>query len=312
MKSVTQSHFPQVVFRNGKKMLWNPIERKPLVNRPEERVRLRLAEYLMLEAGWSKHRIGIEAPVEVSASSYMLRTDLIAYTDKLDPYLLAECKAESIRLTEKAAIQAARYNTTVEAPYLLITNGFTDFWFEIIKGKPTSLDASPLPSKSDPEKYQNEYKYWQNRGFCGSKSGTLVRRWITRNLPVLWNPELPWQRHFLDIKKEVANLNLSHDYRIIRYNEDTKFAITLLCSEHGSSFFTAILNQQQRNIGVSITNLDLVAGREKANTTLYSSHDSISLDIRNELPFEFNMDNPRIIENFPEFLMRYFKKHLSF
>ncbi len=312
MKSVTQNHFPQVVFRNGKKMLWNPIERKPLVNRPEERVRLRLAEYLVLEAEWSKHRISIEAPVEVSASTNPLRSDLIVYTDELEPHLLAECKAESVRLTKKTAIQTARYNTSVKAPFLLITNGITDYWFEILNGKPVLLDSPPVPAKAAPSVYQSEFKYWQNRGFAGSNSGTLIRKWCRRNLPVLWNPELPWQRHYLDIKREIVDLNLSHDYRIIRFDSDTRFAITLLGSEHGSSFFTAILNHQHQNIGVSITNLDLVAAGEKVNTTLYSSRDSFSLDIRKELPFEFNMDNPRIIENFPEFLHRYFKKHLPF
>src|SRR5699024_10330510 len=129
-KSVAFNQFPRVVWRDGEKKLWNPIHRQALKNRPEERVRLRVIEYLA-RGGWSKHRISTEEKIGTVRKDEGKRTDLICYTQAFTPHLLVECKAESIKLSVQTALQIAQYNRQVEAPFLLLTNGLTDYWYSI-------------------------------------------------------------------------------------------------------------------------------------------------------------------------------------
>lgn len=312
MSNISSSHFPQIVFREGEKYLWNPIERKPYALRPEERVRLRVIEYLVLEAGWSKHRIATESAIQVPASEHPLRADIVVFTDDLKPHILIECKSESVQLTEQAALQTARYNTSVNAPFLLITNGLTDYWFRIKDSSFQKLKKSPLPSAHSLSEIRSDYSYWQQRGFCGKGSGTVVRKWLTETLPVFWSRDLPWAQKFLEIKQKFNELHLNHTYRIIQMNPDTRVAVSFLATAPGASYLVAILNHQQQNIGVSLTNLDMAARGEKLNTSIFSSSNTITLDARKELPLDFSAENPRIIENLPGFIYRYFEKHIPF
>lgn len=312
MSSISSSHFPQIVFRDREKYLWNPIERKPFVLRPEERVRLTVIEYLLLEAGWSKHRIATESSIQIPASEHPLRADIVVFTDDLKPHILVECKSESVKLTEQAAVQTARYNSSVNAPFLLITNGLTDYWFRIKDNSYQKLKTSPLSSEHLLTDIRDDYSYWQQRGFCGSKSGTVVRKWLTATLPLFWNTDLPWAQKFLDIKQKFNELHLKHTYRIIQMNPDTRIAVSFLGTAPGASYLIAILNYQQQNIGVSLTNLDMAARGEKLNTSIFSSNKSSDLDARKELPLDFDTDNPRIIENLPGFIYQYFEKQIPF
>ncbi len=107
MPSVAESRYPQIVWREGEKRLWNPIHRKALKNLPEERVRLRTIEYL-LDVGWSKHRISTEEAIGQIGDTSM-RTDIICYTQQFVPKILVECKAEHIPISAKTAEQVARY-----------------------------------------------------------------------------------------------------------------------------------------------------------------------------------------------------------
>ena len=129
MKSIAVYTYPQIVWREGQKRLWNPIRRKPLKNRPEERVRLRIIEHLV-RSGWSKHRITTEEAVGQLADTSM-RTDIICYSQRFEPKILIECKAEHIPISDQTAEQVARYNQNVNAPYLMMTNGRADFWYEV-------------------------------------------------------------------------------------------------------------------------------------------------------------------------------------
>src|SRR5699024_8192305 len=107
MPSIARNQFPIIRWKDGEKCLWNPIHRKVLKNRPEERVRLRVIEFL-LEAGWSRYRITTEEALKGDAKGEM-RTDVICYNQEFEPKILIECKAESISISKEAAEQIARY-----------------------------------------------------------------------------------------------------------------------------------------------------------------------------------------------------------
>jgi hypothetical protein len=52
-----------------------------------------------------------------------LRFDLLWRDAELRPFLLVECKAATVPITTDTLRQSAWYNITLQAPYILLTNG---------------------------------------------------------------------------------------------------------------------------------------------------------------------------------------------
>lgn len=267
MKSIARNQFPIIVWRKGEKHLWNPIHRKTLKNRPEERVRLRIIEAL-IRAGWSKHRISTEEAIKDYAESN-LRTDIICYNQAFDPQILAECKAENISLTTKTAEQIARYNQNVQAPYLLITNGKTDFWYRISPADSKVQQLEALPELlSMPEITDEDFDYWNRRGFTGSKAVPPLRKWLLPVLRQYRTSDMPAIK-YLQFEKSPSDLNLSHYYRITAF-EEAKIALSFLNTPYGGTRMIAILNREGTNRAVAEVNLDLIFEGEEPDTTIYS------------------------------------------
>lgn len=276
MKSIARNQFPQIFWRKGEKYLWNPIHRKTLKNRPEERVRLRIIEALV-RAGWSKHRISTEEAIEDYAES-SLRTDIICYNQAFDPQILAECKAENISLTTKTAEQIARYNRNVQAPYLLITNGSTDFWYQITAadGKVEQLDALP-ELLAMPEAIEGDFDYWSTRGFTGTKAVPPLRKWLLPVLRQFQASDMPSIK-YLQFEKSPSDLSLNHYYHITSFDNE-KVALSFLSTPYGGTRLIAILNRKGTNRAVAEVNLDLVFEGEEPNTSIYSAQGVKNLSI---------------------------------
>ena len=51
------------------------------------------------------------------------RTDLLVNDCNGQPLMLVECKAPEVAISQKVFEQIAIYNLTIQAPYLLVTNG---------------------------------------------------------------------------------------------------------------------------------------------------------------------------------------------
>ncbi len=106
---------------NGKKELWDAIRKKYVSITPEELVRQHLVQYLIHEQKISTGKIAIEK--EIKLNGLKKRFDVLVYDENLKPFLLAECKAPQIKLTQAVMNQAANYNMQLQVKYLLITNG---------------------------------------------------------------------------------------------------------------------------------------------------------------------------------------------
>src|SRR5690625_7813436 len=108
MKSGAVTHFPQVVTRRGRKSLWNPVFRKPLVNRPEERVRLRIIDYLTYACGWLLSRISVALSLGLSHQAGQQRADILCYRREFQPRILIVSDVEAVDQVGGAA----RYMST--------------------------------------------------------------------------------------------------------------------------------------------------------------------------------------------------------
>lgn len=284
MKSVAQHHYPPVVWRDGRKKLWNLIRRRALKNRPEERVRLRIIDFL-LAAGWSKHRISTEEAIG-GRGERDLRTDIVCYDQQFNPRILVECKAEYVPVTEQTAEQTARYNRRINAPYLLMTNGVQDYWYRIYSEEQVIRQLEQIPDLLDhpaaADRGAPDFSYWQERGFAGTSSGTELRRWLTAVNRDFWMNEDPASVRFLEFDKRTSDLELSHYYRIVPLGDSRRLALTLMNTPYGGSRLVAVLNKHSANVSVTEINLDLLFDNREANTVIYSAGGAQTCDIRTQ------------------------------
>lgn len=265
MISKALGQYPHIRFREGKKFLWNPVLRKSFKVRPEERVRLQLVEYLLNEATFSRSRISFEAPVKLTTDKTQSRTDLICYTNDMKAFMLCECKSNKIALDEKTALQISRYNTIVGAPYLLISNGITDYWFEVKDDKSRRLQEIPdefTPSRN----IDRNLDYWTERGFVRPSSFFLDEETILQMMDHHFNdPFKPVK--YLSFEGMPPELGLDHYYSIHNVNDEYKIAFSFSATENDSRF-NVILNSGGDNIAylsVSLKDASLQSLGESAS-----------------------------------------------
>ena len=74
----------------------------------------------------------MERKIELNGTTK--RIDLLV-TEKTEPQILLECKASHIALTESVFEQAARYNTIISAPQIILSNGFQHIYARLEQGQ---------------------------------------------------------------------------------------------------------------------------------------------------------------------------------
>lgn len=114
---------------DSRQEIFDPVRRKWVVLTPEERVRQIFILYLLNVKGFPLSHLSVEHAVTVNGMTQ--RYDLVVFDDDLKPYLVVECKAPQVKLTQSVVEQAGRYNSTLRAPLLCITNGLEHKAFQI-------------------------------------------------------------------------------------------------------------------------------------------------------------------------------------
>lgn len=107
--------------QEGIRQVFDPLRQQWLVLQPEEFVRQLLIQYLIQARGYNRNRLAVERGLRVN--SLQKRTDLLVYDRQMQPFLLVECKAPEVPLTEDVFRQAGIYNLPLRVPYVLISNG---------------------------------------------------------------------------------------------------------------------------------------------------------------------------------------------
>lgn len=115
--------------REGKTEVFDPIRKKWLVMTPEERVRQQLILFLLNVKKIPASHLSVERAITVNGLTK--RYDLVVFGQDMKPQIVIECKAPHVELTQKVIAQAGRYNKTLRAPILGVTNGSAHFFFTI-------------------------------------------------------------------------------------------------------------------------------------------------------------------------------------
>lgn len=130
---------------DGSTYVFDLTRKKYLLLTPEERVRQLFIHYLINQLGYSKNHIRTE--IGVKYHSLQKRSDILVFDRENQPYLLVECKAESVAVNQETVEQASRYNQVFKAPYLCVTNGIKTYCFQIDfeNNRFLQLNEVPLP-----------------------------------------------------------------------------------------------------------------------------------------------------------------------
>ncbi len=120
--------------------VWDAFRGKWVVNTPEEEVRQFIAWYLHRDLGYPKSWISIEKGIKHQSKTY--RFDLILYKDA-QPFLLVECKAPQVKITQAVFDQIFKYNLLLNIPYLLVSNGHSHFAFKREQGGVEAVSGIP-------------------------------------------------------------------------------------------------------------------------------------------------------------------------
>lgn len=110
---------------NGRQEVFDPIRKKFIALTPEEWVRQHIILFLIQYKSMPTGLMGVEKGLKVHG--LFRRTDVVVSGRDGKPRLIVECKAPSVKISQAVFEQIARYNLSLHASYLLVTNGLQHF-----------------------------------------------------------------------------------------------------------------------------------------------------------------------------------------
>ncbi|GAA3790531.1 type I restriction enzyme HsdR N-terminal domain-containing protein [Corallibacter vietnamensis] len=126
-------NFPTYSFRfknsENKVSIFDTIRKKFVVLQPEEWVRQHCVHYLISEKKYPKPLINVEK--ELSLNGLKKRYDIVVFNPDGSIHLIVECKASKITINQDTFDQIARYNLTLKATYLMVTNGINHYYCQM-------------------------------------------------------------------------------------------------------------------------------------------------------------------------------------
>ena len=141
-------NLPKFEFRykkqNDKLYIFDAFRNKFVVLTPEEWVRQNILEFLVQEKGYPRLWIAVEK--EININGLKRRYDALVYNKNEDVLLLIELKAPKIKINEKVFNQISAYNYSLNAPYLLVSNGISHYYAKVDLKQKTYEFLSEIPS----------------------------------------------------------------------------------------------------------------------------------------------------------------------
>ncbi|PNQ72621.1 restriction endonuclease subunit R [Hanstruepera neustonica] len=125
--------FPTYAFRfkssENKVSIFDPIRKKFVILQPEEWVRQHCIQYLTQDKGYPISLVNVEK--ELRVNDLKKRYDIVVYNSDGSIHLIVECKAPHILINQETFDQIARYNLSLNASYLMVTNGLNHYYCQM-------------------------------------------------------------------------------------------------------------------------------------------------------------------------------------
>lgn len=126
-------NFPAYNFRfknsENKVAIFDEIRKKFVILTPEEWVRQHVIQYLLLDKKYPKSLVNVEKVLKINGLTK--RYDVVVFNSDGSIFLLVECKAPEVKISQNTFDQIARYNLTMKAQYLMVTNGQNHYFCQM-------------------------------------------------------------------------------------------------------------------------------------------------------------------------------------
>ena len=123
-------NFPSYSFRfknsENKVSIFDEIRKKFMLMTPEEWVRQNVVRFLLEEKKYPKSYINVEKIIKINGLTK--RYDIVVFQPNGSIFLLIECKAPEVPISQNTFDQIARYNMVLEAEFLMVTNGLNHYF----------------------------------------------------------------------------------------------------------------------------------------------------------------------------------------
>lgn len=114
---------------DGRREVLDPVRRRWVALTPEEWVRQLTIVMLHGRYGYPLELMQVEGAITVNGQTR--RCDIVVYGTDGRPYIIVECKRPDVPINQKVCDQACRYNTVLQVPLLMLTNGKQQIVIEI-------------------------------------------------------------------------------------------------------------------------------------------------------------------------------------
>jgi type I site-specific restriction endonuclease len=125
---------------NGR--VFDIVRRRWVALTPEEWVRQQTINMLHYRFSFPLELMQVEAAITLNGLTK--RCDIVVYDRSVRPWMIVECKKESVPIGQKVVDQACRYNLVLKVPYLLLTNGCQSVCLKV-DAESGTLHQIPLP-----------------------------------------------------------------------------------------------------------------------------------------------------------------------
>lgn len=111
--------------RDGKLQIFDPLRKCHVALTPEEWVRQHFVNFLIESRGFPAALMANE--VAITVNGMKRRCDTVVYDRQLQPRVIVEYKAPTVKITKEVFAQISRYNLTLKVDYLIVSNGLQHY-----------------------------------------------------------------------------------------------------------------------------------------------------------------------------------------
>jgi hypothetical protein len=111
---------PSIKSENNEEVIFCVIRKRWYLITPEEWVRQNFLLYLIHILKYPASLIAVEKQLKLH--EVKKRFDIVVYQNAI-PFIIIECKEMNVPLSESTIHQVLNYNSNVQAPYIIVTNG---------------------------------------------------------------------------------------------------------------------------------------------------------------------------------------------
>ena len=132
-------------FKNSenKVAIFDDIRKKFILLTPEEWVRQHVVRYLVEDKKFPRSHVNVEKIIKINGLTK--RYDVVVFKPDGSIFLLVECKAPAVQISQQVFDQIARYNMSLNAVHMMVTNGLNHYFCQMDHEQEKYLFLPDLP-----------------------------------------------------------------------------------------------------------------------------------------------------------------------